>query len=149
MNTAQFPGIVKAAFISALLVFVLHCGGESGGGGASVTEPTPPPNPGPSYFISGAITSVDQWEGVPSFDVRHEGTRDVGGFTTGSQALYPCDNVTCDCAGNCTYQISTYNGIYEVSVYIASEYGEHVVTPPMHVVTVSGANVGGQDFAVE
>ena len=86
---------------------------------------------------------------MPTFEVRHGGVRATGDASIGTQALYPCDDVTCDCAGNCNYLISEYDGTYEVTVYVASAYGERVVTPQLRTVTVAGSDVNGQDFEVD
>ena len=145
MNTIHFLEIMKVVGIVALLsLLVLHCGG--GGVGGSGTDVA---GPGPSHYISGTISWPSGWEGVPVFDVRHEGTRAEGGVSSGNQALYPCSNVTCDCAGNCIYQIVEYDGTYEVTVRIASAYGDYISTPLSHTVVVDGADVTGQDFEIE
>jgi hypothetical protein len=125
----------KIALLTVMLLLaisVLQCsGGESGGGGG-----TDPVDPGPLYFITGTITSPSGWGIIPEFTVRHEGTRDVGGFSSGSQAMYPCDNVTCDCVGTCTYIISQFNGTYDVTVRISPSYGDYVSTPLSRTVVV-------------
>lgn len=139
--------IALLAVMLLLTISVLQCSGGEGGGTAS-PDPGPVDPPGPSYLISGTITSPSGWGDIIVFDVNHSGTRDAGGSSVGAQAMYPCDNVTCDCVGTCTYQISEYDGSYVVTVRVAPIYGDYVSTPLSRTVVVAGADVTGQDFEV-
>lgn len=140
----------KTALLAVMLLLtlsVLQCsGGESGGGGTAPPGPGPVDPPGPSYLISGTITSPSGWGDIIVINVNHSGTRDAGGSSSGVQAQYPCDNVTCDCAGTCNYIISEYDGTYDVTIGIAPIYGDYVATPLSRTVVVAGADVTGQDF---
>lgn len=131
-----------ATFLMVLLV--LQCsGGESGGGGAS------PVDPGPLYIITGAVTSPAGWGSIEQFAVHIQGTPDTGGSVSGTQALYPCDGVTCDCVGICNYTLSAASGTYTVTVSVSPAYGNYVSTPAARTIVVSGADTGGHDFQLD
>lgn len=148
MKMARMAGKKTVAFaFASLVVFAIHCGGGGVEGGGTELVGPPPVDPGPSYIISGTVTSPAGWGEIVVFDVRHEGERTVGGSSSGVQALYPCDNVMCDCEGTCMFQISEYSGIYEFTVYIASVYGDYASAPTSRTVVVDG-DVTGQDFQI-
>lgn len=105
-----------------------------------------PGNPEPIYLITGTVTSPAGWGVIEQFAVNIQGTPDAGGAVNGSQALYPCDGVTCDCEGTCNLTLSAANGNYTVTVSVPSAYGDYVSTPASRTVVVAGADVSGQDF---
>lgn len=135
-----------ATFLMVLLV--LQCsGGESGGGGTGLVDP--PIDPEPIYIITGAVTSPAGWGEITQFAVHIQGTPDAGGSVSGSQALYPCDGVTCVCGGACSYTLGAVSGTYTVTVSVSPAYGDYVSTPAARTIVVSGADTGGHDFQLD